>query len=64
MRKAAKTTQWEVPMRLEYLTSVLVEAIDAEEAARKAKSCEWLDDGLNAGELVDWSVSGTPRADS
>lgn len=60
-RKAKRELhQFTVPMRLEFNVHVLVEAHDAEEATAKADARDYIEDGINAGECINWEVTGKP----
>ncbi len=54
---------YQVPMRLEYDVIVLVEADSAQAAEAKAKEADFVDDGHNGGELVNWEIRGKVRED-
>jgi hypothetical protein len=52
--KVPDVSQYTVRMRLEYVTTVTVEASSENEANAKAQDCQWVDDGMNTAELINW----------
>lgn len=57
---AAKEKFYDVPMTLSFRVTAWVRATSAEEAEKKAEQAEWDEDGMNAGEMFDWGVDGSP----
>jgi hypothetical protein len=53
--------QYSVYMRLEYNSTVTVEAESVEEAKAKAKAGDFVDDGLGGASLANWEVKGEPH---
>lgn len=60
MAKKEKTVvkQWYVPMKLEFDVNAIVEATTEREAVEKAAKQEWVDNGINRGEMINWEVTG------
>ena len=50
--------QWSIPCKIIRNTTVLVEARTRDEAVEKFQKRDWIDDGYDIGETVDWIVSG------
>lgn len=53
-------TQYEVRARLEYTTTVTVNAETAEEAKAKFEAMDWADDGIDRASCANWVAQGEP----
>lgn len=54
--------QFTISARLDFNTTVTVEADTAEEALLKFDRGEFVDDGMGGAEMVDWDQNGQPKA--
>ena len=62
-KAATEMKQWAVSMRLEYDSTVIVEAATVEEAKAQAKAGHFVDDGMLGASLANWEVHGTPECE-